>query len=124
MATNDITRGIGTYIDSGSPILGVADALFGSNPANPSEINRNTAAVQESFDTSVQESTVNASQANTALSNAVSGSTALTDNTTANTGLQTQTGVQGLGAFTGQSGLGTAGYNPATGQFNAQLAAP
>lgn len=120
----DISRGIGTYIASDSPILGVADALFGSDPSDPAQINRNTAATQESFGSSAQEATTNQSQEASALSSALSGSTALTDNVTQNTGLQSQTGLQGIGAFTGQTGLGQAGYDPVTGQFNAALAQP
>jgi hypothetical protein len=120
--SEDFTRGLGTYIQSESPLLGALDFGFGSNPSNPQDINRNTGAVQEGFNSGAQEQTTNASAQTTG--NALTGSTALSDTATANTGLQSQTGQQGIGAFTGQTGLGTSGYDPATGQFSSNLSQP
>ena len=124
MATEDITRGLGTYIKTESPLLGVLDFALGSDPDNPADINRDKSVVQEGFNSAINESTTNASQQSTGQSNALTGSTALSDTTTANTGLQSQTGMQGVGQFTGQTGLGTSGYDPVTGQFTSALSNP
>lgn len=122
--SDDFARGAGTWIKTQSPILGALDFAFGSDPDNPTDINRNQSVVQEGFNSGIQEQTANASQQSTGQSNALTGSTALSDTATANTGLQSQTGTQGVGAFTGQTGLGASGYDPVTGQFTGALAAP
>ena len=120
----DLGRGLETYIDTGSPGLGLLDFAFGDDPDNPADINRDTELTARGITSSIGEQTVNSSQEAIGQSNALTGSTSLSDTATANTGLQTQTGTQGVGAFTGQTGLGGSGYDPITGQFTGQLAQP
>jgi len=124
MAQSDTSRGLETYIDTGSPGLGLLDFAFGDDPDNPSDINRDTELTARGVTSSIGEQTTNSSQEAIGQSNALTGSTSLSDTATANTGLQTQTGTQGVGAFTGQTGLGGSGYDPITGQFTGQLAQP
>ena len=124
MATEDFTRGLGTYINTQSPVLGALDFAFGEDPGSPQDINRNSVVDGRSLSSTIGEQTTNSSQQQDATANVLSGSTALSDTTTANTGLQSQTGQTGVGAFTGQTGLGASGYDPITGQFNSQLAQP
>lgn len=122
--STDFTRGLETYIDTGSPGLGLLDFAFGDDPSNPADINRDTELTARGINSAIAEQTTNSSQEQTGTSNLLTGSTALSDTTTANTGLQTQTGTQGVGAFTGQTGLGTSGFDPITGQFTGQLSQP
>ena len=122
MATEDVNRGLGTMIKTGSPLLAALDFGFGSDPDDPNDYNRtlDSTGVSSSIGEQVQDT----SAESLGTQNALTGSTALSDTTTANTGLQTQTGTTGVGAFTGQTGLGTSGFDPVTGQFTGQLAAP
>lgn len=124
MGSSDVTRGLETFIDTGDLLLGGADFLFGKDPKNPADINQNRNLLGSSISSNIGEQTTNSSQEQSGTSNLLSGSTALTDSTTANTGLQSQTGTQGVGAFTGQTGLGTSGFDPVTGQFTGQLSDP
>jgi len=130
MALNDIldpegvSRGLETYIDTGSPGLGLLDFALGSDPSNPNATDSNKNLTGNAVKSTIAEQTTNASQEQIGKSNALTGQTALSDTTTANTGLQSQTGETGVGAFTGQTGLGTSGYDPVTGQFTGQLSDP
>jgi len=124
MASEDFTRGLETWMDTDSPLMGLADWAFGSDPSNPNAVDSDITQVGTGLQSSIAEQTANTSAESAGQQNVLSGSTALSDTTTANTGLQTQTGTQGVGAFTGQTGLGTSGFDPVTGQFTAGLAAP
>lgn len=119
---SDITRGLGTYTNTESPLLGFLDAGLGGEP--DANIDRDTDLTARGMNSAIAEQTSNTSQEQSANANVLTGGTTLSDTATANTGLQTQTGQQGVGAFTGQTGLGASGYDPITGQFTGQLAQP
>jgi len=122
MATkDDITRGLNTYTSTGSSIAGFGDLIFGDDPDNPQDINRDTTVNQLTTSATTADQTTNQSALTQGATDTLTGSTALTDQTTNNIGLQNQAGTQGIGAFTGQTGLGTSGFDPVTGQFNSQL---
>ena len=121
---DNVTRGLETYVNTQSPALGVLDFAFGEDPGSPQDLNRNSTLDARGLSSTIGEQTTNSSQQQDATANVLSGSTALSDTTTANTGLQSQVGQTGIGAFTGQTGLGTSGYDPVTGQFTGQLANP
>jgi len=142
--SDDFRRGVGTYVDTGSVLLGGLDYLAGESPGD--EDDTNIATAREGFSTNLGESTTDLTSQQTnqgltstdasSLTNQTSSGLSQTGQTTSNTGqidaartaagttaqTGTQTGVTGTGAFTGQTGLGTSGYDPTTGQFSTNLA--
>jgi len=124
----DIDRGLDTLIDTGSPALGFLDAIFGEDPDNPADINRDTDVEKLGVNIGVNQQTQNIASQETEDASTLTGGTTLTDNERLAAGQQVSSGTTegsvSTGAFTGESGIGSVGFDPETGAFSSQISDP
>ena len=101
----DVGAGLDTFIETGSGLLGVGDALFGGD--DPSDQDTRTSLTSSGIVSNLGESTTNTSGQVSNTGTALTGSTALSDSTTQNIGDQTSTGTNTGTALTSGTNTGT-----------------